>query len=353
MKILQVMPEFALAGAERMAENLTLQLKKNGYDVEVVSLYDYHSAITENLEKNGIKIHYLGKRKGLDLSMYFKLTRLFMKLKPSVVHTHRYVAQYTMPACILAGIRGRVHTIHTMASEESSQKKLQNIFFHKFKLIPVGISDTVQKSICDFYKLTPERVPMVFNGIDIDRYAAKTSYEQNGKFRFVHIGRFALAKNHKNIVKAFKILSEKYDDVELHFIGEGELLDETNQLITDLGMKDKIILHGVMNNINTEMCKYDSLILPSVYEGMPITLIEAMAVGMPIAASAVGGIPDMIEDKISGILCSPDCESIAGVMEKLYLDKELRAELGDGAKKAADRFSAGNMAKGYIEIYGK
>ena len=94
MKIIQIMPEFGLGGAEIMCENLTYGLKKSGHTVIVVSLFDYHSPITKRMEQNNIDIRYMNKRSGLDLSMIFRLIKLFSKEKPDVIHTHRHVLQY-------------------------------------------------------------------------------------------------------------------------------------------------------------------------------------------------------------------------------------------------------------------
>ncbi|MGN0163991.1 MAG: glycosyltransferase [Candidatus Ornithomonoglobus sp.] len=352
MKIVQIIPDLALAGAERMMESLTLQLKEEGFDVEVVSLYDYHSDITDNLEKNSIKIHYLKKKKGMDLSMISKLIKLFKQLKPDVVHTHRHVSQYTMPACILAGVPVRVHTVHNMADKESSAKKLQNIFIHHFRMIPVAISDIVQESICKLYNLEKNMVPIVYNGMKLEKYRRKESYEiKNGIFRIMHIGRFSRQKNHRGLIEGFACFHENYPETKLFLYGDGELKGDIQALIKKLHLENSVELCGIVDNINEIMCSYDMFILPSDYEGMPITLIEAMASGMPIAASAVGGVPDMIENEINGILTGPDTDSIANAMKRMYESKELRKKLGSNAVESAKKYSVENMTKGYLEIY--
>ena len=114
MRIIQVMPEFGLAGAEVMAENLAYGLKNEGHDVLILSFYSMHTAITDRLEKNGIRIEYLGKKKGLDLSIVFKMRKIMKRFKPDVVHTHRYVLPYAFFAA--AGLNAkRVHTVHNIA----------------------------------------------------------------------------------------------------------------------------------------------------------------------------------------------------------------------------------------------
>ena len=98
MKIAQIMPEFGLAGAEIMCENLTYELLNAGHDVVVVSMYDYHSAITERLEQTGVEIRYLGKKPGLDVSMIPKMTKVFLETGIEVVHLCVHPLYYCFPA---------------------------------------------------------------------------------------------------------------------------------------------------------------------------------------------------------------------------------------------------------------
>ena len=134
MKIIQIMPEFSLAGAEIMCENLTYELHKLGYDVFIISMYNYHSEITERMEKNGIKIWYLDKMPGWDFSMIEKMEKIFIQEKPDVIHTHRYVMQYAIPAAILAKVKRRIHTVHSVAKAEKCPKNNSEGIW--FKRIP-------------------------------------------------------------------------------------------------------------------------------------------------------------------------------------------------------------------------
>ena len=351
MKIIQIIPNFALAGAERMAEALLLELKRQGCEVAAVSLQDFHSVITDNLEANGIKVYYLGKRRGLDLSMIAKLVEILRREKPDVIHTHLFICKYAIPAAIMAGVKGRVHTVHNVAEKERQQKKLQHFFYHRCRVIPVGLSPLVKASIEQLYRLPGERVPMVYNGIDTTKAVLKTDYRTEKEFRFLHVGRFSPQKNHASMVEAFAKLHSKYPRTSLTMIGSGELLDAVREQIAELGLRDAVHTPGQMNNMMEQYPRYDAFILPSVYEGMPITLIEAMATGMPIAASAVGGVPDMLEHETSALLCSPQSDSIAEVMERLYLDEQLRERLGRQALADSARFTAQAMTQAYLDIY--
>ena len=138
MKIMQIMPEFGLAGAEIMCENLSYELAQRGNEMILVSLYTYHSAITDRLEREGIRIVYLGKKSGIDISIYRKLDNLIQREKPDVIHTHRYVMQYSVPIGAKYHI-GMVHTVHNVAEKEQEwgKRKLSYLFYKFANVTPV------------------------------------------------------------------------------------------------------------------------------------------------------------------------------------------------------------------------
>ena len=108
---------------------------------------------------------------------------------------------------------------------------------------------------------------------------------------------------------------------------------------------------GTSNNVINQLSEYDLFILPSIFEGMPMTIIEAMAVGMPILSSKVGGIPDIIVHDKNGVLINPSTENIYNAIERLYKDKNLRSKIGQQALIDSIQYSSDNMAKSYLKIF--
>lgn len=355
MKIIQIMPEFGLAGAETMCENLTYELCKLGHSVIIISMYDYHSAITDRMEKAGIDIRYLDKKSGLDFSMIGKMKKIFRTEKPDVIHTHRYVMQYAIPAAIMAGVKRKVHTLHSVAQKENSRlaRKFNRIFFKCCGVIPVALSDLVRDTITKEYGIDKNRIPVILNGVDLSKCQPKTTYDINGKFKILHIGRFSEPKNHLCLLEAFKIFHEKYPESELHLIGDGEKRAEIESFIRENNLSDNVKLLGLQSCVHGFLHDADIFTLPSIYEGIPMTLAEAMGTGLPIVASCVGGIPDMISDHKNGLLCEPSVQDIADKFEIFICDKELREKYGKAAKELSHRFSALTMGEKYCELYGE
>lgn len=352
MKIIQVMPEFGLAGAEVMAENLAYGLKAEGHEVLMISFYCMHTAITDRLEKNGIKIEYLGKKKGFDLSIVFKMRKIMKQFEPDVVHTHRYVLPYAFLASIGLNVK-RVHTVHNIADKEvpSKQLPMQKVLFKKFGVIPVAITPITQKSIETYYGLNRKEVPLVYNGIDLTQCIAKKNTQIVSRVKILHVGRFAPQKNHEMMVEAFADVVRDYPNSELDLVGDGDLVNNVRKKVTELGIQERVHFVGLLDKVYEKMSESDIFILPSKYEGMPITLIEAMATGLPIVATAVGGVPDMIENGKSGILVGVSKEEITKGIEDLIKDVKLRETVSNGALRKAAQFSSENMTKAYTKIY--
>lgn len=356
MKILQVIPYLCFGGAEILCENLTRALRDMGHQVVVVSLYAERTPIAQRMEAAGVPIRYLDKKLGLDVSMVPKLRRLFLEEKPDVVHTHLDVIKYAALAAKLAGVPVCVHTVHSVAEKEAegpAQKAVNGFYFRHGLSMPVALSKEIQASIVRFYGLPDERVPVIRNGIDLSKCRPKEDYRTGHPVRIVHVGRFDVPKNHPGLLRAFRLLLEKHPDCKLTLVGDGDSRREMEALAAELGINSQVEFCGMQKDVHPYLQNADIFVLPSVYEGNPMTILEAMGTGLPIAATAVGGIPDMVTDGVDALLTSCREEDIAGALARLIEDESLRARLGRAAREHSLRFSARTMAENYCRIYGE
>ena len=353
MKIIQVIPSFAFGGAEIMCENLLYAQKRLGHDVIAVSLFDNHSPIAQRIEDSGIKIYFMGKKPGLDLSIKRKLKKLFKAERPDAVHVHLNAIKYAAPAAKAAKVGKCVYTVHNVAEKDAPgfSKILNKYFFKHSMAMPVALSETVQDSIAKLYGICKCRVPVVFNGIDLSKCIVKEDYSATDSFELLHIGRFFEQKNHDGLLRAFAKVNQKYPNTRLRLVGAGELKAQSEELACELGIDHAVIFEGAQANVYPYLAAADIFVLPSIYEGMPITLIEAMGSALPIVATAVGGVPDMLTDRENALLCQCDVDAVADACIELIENEELRAQYGRAALEAADRFSAEKMVRSYTEIY--
>lgn len=353
MKIIQIIPAFRLAGAEIMCENLCVALKNAGETVIAVSLFSEQTAITERLRKNGVRIVFLEKKPGFDPSIFVKLVKLFRKEKPDVVHTHIYASKYALPAAVLAGVKRKIHTVHNMAQKEQgwAGRKINSFMYKYCNVTPVALSNEIRRSIQEVYGLPKNKIPAIYNGIDLSKCIPKETYGIKECYTFLHIGRFMKVKNHETLIRAFAKIAALHENVKLQLIGEGELRPQIEELVKSLKIENKVEFLGLQANVYPFLHGADTFCLPSKYEGIPMTLIEAMGTGVPIISSAVGGIPDMLRDERDALLVLPDMESVANSMERLYSDCALRERLGVAAEKRSKDFSSETMAIKYIDVY--
>lgn len=352
MKILQVIPYFCFGGAETMCENLIYDLRDLGHDVVVVSLFDERTEISGRMEAAGVRIRYLSKKPGLDMSVVPKLTKIFREERPDVVHTHLNVILYAVMAARLAGGIPCVHTVHNVAkveAEGTAQAILNRFYYHRGWSVPVALSPEVQRTVTEFYGL--DRVPVIFNGVNLHRCIPKRSYGLGDTVSLLHIGRFDEQKNHAGLLQAFAKLLKTHPNCCLNLLGDGHLRAEMENYARELGIGHAVHFLGNQSDVYPFLHDADIFLLPSKYEGMPMTIIEAMGTGLPIVASRVGGVPDMLRDGESGLLVGCDPDEVCAACEKLIDSEDLRRTIGQNALADSARFSAETMAKRYCEEY--
>ncbi len=351
MKIIQVIPFFGMGGAETMCENLVYELKKLGHEVIVVSLYSKKTPITQRLEKSNVDIRFLDKKDGFDFSMFRKLEKLFKQEKPNVIHTHIYVTKYVFPVAAKMKIRV-VHTVHSVAKHEVGKisRRLNEFYFKFCNVVPVALSTNVQKTIVEEYGIGASKIPVILNGVDLSKCKIKKDYDFSDTFKIVHIGSFLDVKNHRGLIEAFALFNKKYPNSQLHLIGDGKNRPAMEELVKIKQLSENVVFHGLQSDVHQFLSKMDIFTLPSLYEGVPMSIAEAMGTGMPIVATAVGGIPNMLDNN-SAQLVPVDPMAIAKAFENYYLDYDLRKSNGEKAREMSKRFSAETMANRYLEIY--
>ena len=353
MKIMQVIPYFCFGGAETMCENLCYAQKSLGHDVVAVSLYNEHTPIAQRMEATGIRILYLDKKLGMDVSMVPKLLRIMKQEKPDVVHTHLDVIKYAVAAAKLCGIRHCIHTVHNVAEKEAEglSQKINRLYYKLGWSKPVALSPEVQHTICQVYGLSGKNVPVIYNGIDLGKCIPKQTYVAGDQVEFLHIGRFNEQKNHVGLLHAFRMLLNRIPNCRLRLVGDGELRPEMEQLAKELEIQNSVVFQGSQSDVHPFLNQADIFLLPSNYEGMPMTIIEAMATGLPIVATCVGGVPDMVENEVSALLVPCNTEAICAACERLAENAVLREKLGKASMERSPAFSAAQMAKQYCELY--
>lgn len=310
-----------------------------------------NNQMEQTLREKGIKIHYIGKKKGFSPSAVITLFQKLDRLSPDLIHTHMYACVYAAPWPLIRK-KPFLHTFHTLPTVENKRpvrRLLTKWLVSRKRMIPVAISKGNQRMVADYYHVSADRVPMVRNPVDVHRFSAGKSIE-DGVFRFITVGRFSKEKNQQLMYRAFAAFLARGYDARLLMLGKGEEEANLKALAEELGVSDRIDYAGYVDNVEDYLKSANVFLLSSHYEAQPLCVLEAMAAGLPVISTEVGALTDIVKD--NGILVPPgDAEAMARAMEKLYLDEILRKIMSERASVYAAEYDVSNTVAGYSGLY--
>jgi len=193
---------------------------------------------------------------------------------------------------------------------------------------------------------------IIRNGLDIDGLEMQTPRARRSGFHVGIVGRISKVKGHECLLDAIGLLRH-LPDLHLHVFGTGPLQERCEERARQDDLAGRVTFHGFCVDMAAEMRALDALAMPSLHEGLPYTLLEALYLRVPVVASAVGGLKEVIEHERHGLLVAPqDPRSLAGGLERLYRDGALRRRLGDaGHMLVRDEYLAPRMVDQYVALY--
>lgn len=353
VRIAIVLPYFGPGGAEKMVSQLACSLDPEQFETEVFCVYGQSQGnhLEQALHEKKIRIHYIGKKKGASLSAVIRLFCALDSFAPDVVHTHQYACVY---AALWPVLRRKpfLHTFHTLPEVENRRASRRILTKHLItgkRMIPVAISKGNQQMVADYYRIPRENVPVVSNPVDLNRFAAP-GRKSDGLFCFITAGRFSPVKNQQMIYRALAEFLKKGYKARLVMLGKGEEEENLKALARELEISDRVEYTGYVTNVEAYLAKAHVFLLSSRYEAQPLSVLEAMAAGLPVISTDVGGIRDIVTD--NGILVpSDDAEAMARAMERLYTEPALYRKMAYCAVENAARYDIKNTVAGYEKLY--
>ena len=331
-----------------------------GHHVGVASLYDpMGSWIEAQLRASGAELFFLGKRPGLDVRMIPRVARVLKRFAPDLLHTHMQVLHYALPAracrrCLV------VHTMHTGAARDAPDwptRLLQRLAFRTC-VVPVAIGRGVAESIREVYGFEPRHV--IPNGIPVAEYAAAADpAEVRASLAlpaaaplFVCVGQLWPVKNHAGLLRAFASDRLAAAGAHLLLVGDGALRGELERQAEALGVAGRVRFLGVRTDVPRLLSAADVFVLASSMEGNPLSVMEAMAAGRPVIATAVGCVPELVTDGAGALVPPGDESALEAAMYAFASDPgAARAAGAEAARVALERFDASRMATAYDRLY--
>ena len=361
-RVLHVLANLGAGGAERMAVHIVLGLNRQRFEPAVVAYSGrYGSDLEQRLDQAGLKTWFLGKGPGFEWRTFYRLHRVFKEFRPDIVHTHVHVMRYAFPSLAYFKPWLMVHTVNNIAEREIEPRArwLQRLAYQR-GVIPVAVAREVATSLERLYGIGNCRV--VWNCIPTDFYASPQTPRELWRARqgfsaddilFVCVARFAPQKNHALLINAFAKGPAFDPKAHLVLVGQGVLRAQSQERVNQLGLTGRVHFLGLRTDIPDVLGATDIFVLSSDYEGNPLSVIEAMAAGLPIVSTAAGGVPELMQSGKEGLIVQPGrAEELSEAMMTLLKDPALRKAMGAAAAaRAKQKFDVAAMVRAYEELY--
>jgi len=365
ISIFEIIADSSLTGAPRHLLTLLDGIDRHKF---VVSVICPTGPLVKEIKKLKFPVFEVPMNGKADINAVNAVKRILKKYDPDIIHTHGQ----------RGGLIGRmsardlpikkVHTEHTYTHEF----KLSNPVWHwghlnAMKVLDhwtdrvIAVSNAVKKFMLDARLTKPAKIITIYNGIN-QKQVKVTESEINDfrdKFNLIKsdivigtVGSLSPAKDTTTLIQAFAKIVTKWPKAKLVLIGSGPLKRDLTNLVKKLNIEDRVVFAGTIENVLPAMKTFNLFVLPSLSEAFGITLLEAMKVGVPIVASKVGGIPEIITNKLNGILVEPkQPKKLSSAILNLLNDKRLQRKLVGNYPATLKKFSANTMVKQTEAVY--
>jgi len=366
IKVLHIFAGVGVGGGEQYLLLLADKLDKNRYEVLFVSTKQ--EKFLEEARRRDLEVLTVDMDSHLNPLTFLKIRSFIFKKKISIVHTHGAGASlYGRVAAKWAKVPVILTTVHNSLYDYPINKLKKCIYIFVDKLTAhfcdkiICVSNAIASDLISRTKIKPEKILTVHNGIDYENF--KNVGDNSYLFREFNIdledrkigiiGRLTHQKGHIYFLKAVSELIKEFPDIKCFIVGDGDLKDELIKTAKTWGILPNCIFTGNRRDVTQILSILDVFVLSSVSEGFPIVLLEAMAAGCPVVSSNVGGVPELIEDGINGVLVpSQNHESLVRAISDLLKSKNKRQDMGAAARRIVEeKFNAGKMVNKVQEIY--
>lgn len=365
IKILQLVNGFAIGGAEGKLLDLVKHVNRDRFEIIVCSV-GQGGPLQGEFEKLGIKVVIFQKKFAFDFSLILKVKRLIEEEGIDIIQTTLLYAD------LIGAIAARLANVPSVISWETvshgsfdtlrtkQRHKMAYRFAMRYVKKIVAVSDETRDSIIMYRKIDSEKIQTIHYGVNLNKFQKISS---NGKRQEIGISedakvigvvaRIEEVKGHRYLIEAAQEIVKKIPSVYFIFIGDGSLRTELENRVEELGLTSHFKFLGFRKDVHELLNSIDVFVLPSISEGLPNVILEAMASEKPVVASAVGGIPEAVIDGETGYLV-PEKNTVAlqEAITKLLEDKVSLTEMGKNARRRVEEeFSLQKEISEFEKLY--
>jgi len=341
-------------GAEKLVLDLIKNLDKQKFNIHLLTIKGSGDLLSQ-FQETRAKIILFDKKSKIGLKTIWQLFRYFKKEKIEIVHTHLFAGDtWGRIAACLARVPVIISTEHNVNLDEGYFKKLiKRILSHFTKKI-IAVSAAVKDYQIKTEKIPAQKIEVIYNGINLQKFPYFTDYVFHQATPTLGIiGRLEVQKGHLLLLQALSLVCQKHPAVKLMIVGQGSEQNNIQTIITKLGMEKSVIWQKPQADIIPYLAKLDLLVAPSLWEGLGIVVLEALACGVPVIASKVDGIKEIIVDGKNGFLFEKgnQQELAAKIINLINHPENLEQIRKSGSETIKQKFDIVDISQKYQKIY--
>ena len=351
IKIVFVITSTGVGGAEKMLYHTSILLDPARYCTSICSLKE-KGEIARDMEEAGVEVHCLTMADGdqfggwfASLTALFRLTRYLLQMRPTIVHSFLFRANIlSRIAAFFARVPLVISSVRVMGGEKKyylTVEKITSFLVDHY----ITVSESVKDHLIRKANLPPEKITTVYNGVTLNGITSGKGGSVPMPFGLephdcvaLSVGRLHRQKGYDYLIRAIGTVRREVPTVKVLIAGEGEEENNLKNLVKSLDLTKQIIFTGLCLDVDKIFPFAGLFVLPSLWEGMPNAVLEAMAEAKPVVATRVGGVPELVEDGKTGILVPPgDTEALARALVDLFQDTRKAQSLGDAGRERVQR----------------
>ncbi len=367
--VLHIVFRFDTGGLENGVVNLINRMPAAAYRHAVLALREV-TEFRRRIKRDDVGFVSMHKPPGSGIGAYGAVARVIRQMQPAIVHTRNLGPLEMQPVAAWAGVPVRIHGEHGRELDDldGNNRRMQWIrrlyspFVHRY----IALSRDLEHYLAGRVGIAPRRISQIYNGVDGDVFRAASSgpaplagcpFDAAAHWLVGTVGRMQGVKHQTLLARAFVLALQQAPalraQARLVLVGDGPLRAECNAILQAAGAQALAWLPGERADVADVMRALSCFVLPSLAEGISNTILEAMASGLPVIASAVGGNGELVRDGQSGLLfLSDDVQALANAIVRLHHDRPAAQQMGQAGRAAVDaRYSLQAMVAAYQQVY--
>jgi len=362
-QVLYLITELSTGGAQFALLRLLKGLYRERFAPSVACLYNGEGAVAQKIRALGISVTDLGMTAKWRWEAFGRLYNLLRHERPTILHTWMFHAN------VVGRVIGRLAKVPIIVSSRRNVyigkrwRELLNRWTAPLDDRVIAVCELARQAEIERARVAPDHVVTIYNGVDVNQFSAMSA-QAAARIRrgfgipldaplLGAVGRLHPQKDFATLLAAVAQVQEHIPTVQLLLVGDGELRGDLEAQTRLLGLSEIVTFAGHRADIPEILATLDLFVLPSLWEGMPNAVLEAMAAGLPVVATAVGGTPEVVVDGVTGLLVTPrDPDALANAINRLLSNDDLRRKTGRaGRDRVGQHFSVHEVVRQVETLY--